>query len=97
MELPVISDVSNQPSSPRSPGLEPPPDEFDRDDCAAYLAFFLAGPKRYRKAFQGYLADLGSKGDWPEAARAHLLSLDQGAMLDAATKYVHERLKRGDR
>ncbi len=39
MELPVISD---QPPSPRPPGLEPPPDEFDRDEMLRALWTSLA-------------------------------------------------------
>ncbi len=39
MELPVISD---QPQSPRPPGLEPPPDEFDSDEMLRALWTSLA-------------------------------------------------------
>ena len=42
MELPVISDVSNLAPSPRPSGLEPPPDEFDRDEMLRALWTSLA-------------------------------------------------------
>ena len=56
--------------------------------------FFHAGPSKYRKAFAGFLKDLRETGDWVEAQRVHLLSLDQDQM--AMKEFLLKRVKYTD-
>jgi hypothetical protein len=58
-----------------------------------YTIFFHAGPSKYRKAYRNFLKDLRETGDWVEAERVHLLSLDQDRMAAAMKVFLEKRVR----
>jgi len=63
----------------------------------ACVAFFLAGPKTYRDAFQAFLNDLRETGDWRQCEETHLHSLDQDAFRSDLASFIKKRMKPVDR
>jgi hypothetical protein len=70
------------------------------DDRERFLAeslactmFFRAGPSKYRKAYRNFLKDLCETGDWAEAQRMHLLSLDQDKLAADLRRFLDKRVR----
>ncbi|MEE8106986.1 MAG: hypothetical protein V3T86_15735 [Planctomycetota bacterium] len=64
--------------------------DFDTFSANAffYAAFFQAGPKKYREAFEAFLVDLRATGDWRTCERSHILTFDQAEMQADAQKFL---------
>jgi len=60
---------------------------------AAYVALFRGGPRRCRKAFAGFRAELLENGDWEAAATKHILALDQDELVRELDRYTSRNLK----
>ena len=51
-----------------------------------------AGPKKYRKVYKAYLADIGKNLDRRAAAKKHLEPLGYSVLRDAATKFMSSKI-----
>ena len=58
-----------------------------------YVVFFRVGPKKYRKPFNAFLKAYAKTGDWQQAQKDHLFSLDQKKLQKDMAKFAKEELK----
>ena len=58
-----------------------------------YLAFFVAGPGKYKKAFKLFLKAFATNGDWRAAWKKHMLSLDQKRLAKDLAKFAKDDLR----
>ncbi|MHC4490897.1 MAG: hypothetical protein ACYTDU_04665 [Planctomycetota bacterium] len=58
-----------------------------------YVAFFVAGPGKYQKAFKSFFKTFATTGDWRSAQKKHLLGLDQVKMAKDLAKFAKQELR----
>ncbi|MHC4341306.1 MAG: hypothetical protein ACYSX0_13985 [Planctomycetota bacterium] len=57
-----------------------------------YVAFFRAGPTKYKKAYQAFLKEFAQTFDGEAALKRHIYSLDQDKLLKAAKEFTEYTL-----
>ena len=92
----AISEWQTSLSLPGLDELERPP-ESDHTQMYSrmafyYVAFFHAGPKKYRKVYKAYLDDIGKNLDRRAAAKKHFEPVGYRTLREEATKFMSSKI-----